>query len=109
MQTNLTTNAVTVKGNVTPEIHEALKTLRQADWRLEAEYFAFDWDARLELAEELRATLDDLDDRQADVIASVAEDLDDEAEDFSTWETRSDAASRVRTVIRSLKEKAAYA
>lgn len=88
-----------------PEIHEAMQTLRAADFRLEAEYFAFDWEARLELAEELRGTLNDLDERQADVLARVAEDLDDECEDFSQWETRSEAAARVRTVIRSIEKK----
>ena len=104
MQTNPITVPVARQHQpVTPEIAETLKTLRAADWRLEAEYFAFDWESRLELAEELRSTLDDLGDAQADVIARVAEDLHSELEDFSEWETRADAASRVRRVIRSLE------
>ena len=100
---NLTTNPPNSQSQIMPEIAEALKTLRAADFRLEAEYFALDWESRCELAEELRAALDDLNDAQADVIARVAEDLDDEVEDFSQWGTRADAASRVRTVIRSLE------
>lgn len=88
---------------MTPEIRDALRTLRAADFWLEAEYYHLnDWDSRLELAEELRGTLDGLTDEQADVIACVCEDLDDETEDFSEWDTRADAARRVRTVIRSI-------
>ena len=91
------------QSTITPEIHDTLKTLRAADFRLEAKYFALDWESRLELAEELRATLDDLDERQADVTGRVASNLESELEDFSAWETRAGAASRVRTVIRSLE------
>jgi hypothetical protein len=101
MQNLTTIPAPRQQSTITPEITEALKTLRSADWRLEAEYFHLDLESRFELAEELRSTLDDLDDRQADVIARVAEDLD--SEDFSEWETRCDAASRVRTVIHSIE------
>ena len=97
---NRTDNQPRVSGQVTPEIAEAL---RRSTFQLEAEYFPMDWESREELAEELRATLDDLDDAEADVIARVAEDLSDETEDFSSWDTRSDAARRVRLVIRSLE------
>jgi hypothetical protein len=93
---------------ITPEIGEALKTARQAEFRLEAEYFALDWESRLELAEELYALCADLDDAQADAIGRVAADLESELEDFSTWETRCDAAARVRAVIRSLEREAAH-
>ena len=96
---NRTDNQPRVSGQVTPEIAEAL---RRSTFQLEAEYFPMDWESREELAEELRATLDELGDAEADVIARVAEDLSDESEDFSTWETRTDAARRVRLVIRSL-------
>jgi hypothetical protein len=100
-----TNNQPRISGAVTPEIAEAMRTLRAADFRLESEYHAFgDWESRIELADGLRATLDDLDERQADVIARVADDLDSELEDFSEWDTRCDAARRVRTVIRSVEK-----
>lgn len=102
---NLTTVTVARQSpTIMPATAEALRTLRAADFRLESEYHPFgDWESRLELAEELRAVLDELTDAQADVIADVAADLDSELEDFSEWETRADAAERVRTVIRSLE------
>lgn len=110
MQTNINpVPAARQHQPITPETHAALRTLRAANFQLESEYHPFgDWESRLELAAELRATLDDLSDAQADVIACVAEDLDDEAEDFSQWETRAGAASRVRTVIRSLERKGSF-
>jgi hypothetical protein len=111
MQTNLIPVAVARQHNhVTPENHEALKTLRAADFRLEAEFYALDIEGRFELAEELRATFDDLGDAQVDELARVVNDLEDiSGEDFSQWETRAAAASRVRTVIRSLEREAAHA
>jgi hypothetical protein len=86
-----------------PEVYEALRTARAFEFRLEAEFYHLDWESRLELADELRALTDILDDEQADVIARVASDLEDESEDFSAWATRADAARRVRQVIRSLE------
>ncbi len=107
MQTNLSTTAAAVKGEVTPEIREALRTLKATDFRLEAEYFPFgDWESRLEMAEELRAVLDDLPtDEQADIVAGVVRDLDDETEDFGDWHTRCAAAERLRLVIHNLEPK----
>lgn len=57
------TAQVTISGSVPPEIREALRTLRAASFRLEAEYYSLDWESRIELAGELRSTLDD---READ-------------------------------------------
>jgi DNA-binding transcriptional regulator GbsR (MarR family) len=98
-----TNNQAKVSGAVTPEIAEALRMLRASEFRLEAEYFHLDIESRFELAADLRATLDDLDDRQADEIARVAADLEDESEDFSEWETRADASARIRRVVRSIE------
>lgn len=110
MQTNLIPVAAARQHQpVTPEIDDALKTAWHIKFRLEAEYFALDWESRLELAEELYALCDDLTDEQADVIARVASDLESDFEDFSRWETRADAASRVRTVIRSLEREGVFA
>src|SRR5205085_5750772 len=91
-----TNNQPRVFGPVSPEISEALRTLKASEFRLEAEYYALDFESRFELADELRATLDDLDDAEADEIARVAADLEDEAEDFSSWDTRCDASARIR-------------
>lgn len=102
MSTNLTHIPAASQPISTPEIHDALKTLRCADFRLEAEYYHLDFEAREELAAELFAACDDLTDEQADVIGRVASDLQDESEDFSAWDTRTDAAARVRTVINSI-------
>jgi erythromycin esterase-like protein len=98
-----TKNQPRVFGPVSPEISEALRTLKASEFRLEAEFYALDLESRLELADELRATLDDLSDAEADEIARVASDLEDESEDFSTWETRCDASARIRRVVRSLE------
>jgi hypothetical protein len=103
MSTNLTLVTPQNQPSISREIAEALKTLRRADFRLEAEFYHMDWDAREELAAELFAACDDLSDEQADVIARVASDLQDESEDFSTWDARTDAAERVRRVIRSVQ------
>src|SRR4051812_24999943 len=102
MQTNLRPVPASRQSKITPEIAEALKTARAAEFRLEAEYFAFDWESRLELADELRSILDELPEELADITARVADDLDSEGEDFSEWETRSDAAARMRRVARAL-------
>jgi hypothetical protein len=103
MSQNLTTSTVTVKGATTPEIRDAIRTARSASWRLEADYFAFDWEARLELAEELREMLDELPDDLVDVAARVASDLESELEDFSDWDTRSDASRRILGVAHALE------
>lgn len=95
-----TDNQPRVIGPMSPEIAEAL---RRSEFTLEAEYFPMDWESREELADDLRSMLDELDDPQADVIARGVEDLGDEGEDFSEWETRTDAARRVRCVIRSIE------
>jgi hypothetical protein len=87
---------------ITPEIAEALKTARHAEFRLEAEYFHMDWESRLELAEELYALCDELPDELADITGRVASDLESELEDFSTWDTRTDAAEHMRQIIRVL-------
>ncbi|MFL6285721.1 MAG: hypothetical protein ACJ74Q_21495 [Pyrinomonadaceae bacterium] len=100
-----TNNQPRVFGHVTPEIAEALRTLKAADWRLEAEYFSLDIESRFEFAEELRATLDALDDNHVDELARVIGDLEDiDGEDFTSWDTRTDAAERIRRVIRSVEK-----
>jgi hypothetical protein len=105
MQTNLTTVPASRQQSITPEIAEALKTLRAADFRLEQTYFPFgDWESRLELAEELRDILDDLPtDELADMTAAVVRDLESEGEDFGDWPVRCDAAQRLRRVMRHLE------
>ena len=104
-----TNNQPRIVGAVTHEISDALRSLKASEFAFEAEYYHLDWERRAELADDLRVTLDELDDPQADVIALLAEDLESEAEDFSTWDARSDAARRVRLVIRSLEKEAANA
>lgn len=96
-------NQPRVFGPVSPEISEALRTLKASEFRLEAEFYALDLESRLEFADELRATLDDLGDAEADEIARVASDLEDESEDFSSWDTRCDASARIRRVVRSIE------
>jgi hypothetical protein len=73
--TDTTTAQATFSGEGTPEIREALRTLRSSEFRLEADYFHLDVESRFELAAELRATLDDLTDPQADEVARVINDL----------------------------------
>jgi hypothetical protein len=104
MQTNSSLVSGSRQQSITPEIAEALKTLRSNDFRLESEFHPFgDWESRLEMAEELRALLDDLEEAQADEVARIAANLEDEATDFSTWDTRTDAAERMRRVVRALE------
>jgi hypothetical protein len=103
MQTNPNAVPASRQQQITPEIAEAIKTARSASWRLEAEYFSLDWESRLELADELRAMLDELPDEAADIAAGVARDLDDETEDFSDWEVRSEASERMMRVARALE------
>jgi hypothetical protein len=100
---NLTPGSVSRQLHVTPEIAEAIRTARSASWRLEAEYFAFDWEARLELAEGLREMLDELPEDLADVTAIVVADLESDHEDFSDWTTRSDASRRMLSVAHALE------
>lgn len=104
MQTNLNPVRNDRQQQITPEIAEAIKTARSAARRLEAEYFAFDWESRFEMAEELRQLTDGLDDELTDITARVAEDLESDFEDFSDWETRADAAERMRRVARALEQ-----
>jgi hypothetical protein len=99
-----TDNQPRIVGAVSPEIREAIHTLRAADFQLESEFHPFDWESRLELADELRETLDELSDAQADEVARVAADLEDESEDFSTWDARTDASARIRRVVRSIEQ-----
>ena len=96
-------NQPRISGAVTPEIADALHTLKASEFRLEAEYYALDFESRFELADKLRATLDELSDAEADEIARVASDLEDESEDFSTWDARTDASARIRRVMRSIE------
>lgn len=108
MQTNLIpVPAARQHQPLTREIDDALKTLRAADFRLESDYFPFgDWESRLELAEELRAVLDELpSDELADMTARVVSDLESESEDFGDWTIRCDAAERLRRVARVLDAK----
>ncbi len=104
---NLTQTPAASQSQFTPEVHEALKALRAADFRLEATYFPFgDWESRLEMADELRAILDELPtDELADMTAAVVRDLESEGEDFGDWTIRCDAAERLRCVARQLEAK----
>jgi erythromycin esterase-like protein len=106
---HLTSNApsaqVRVLGPVTPEIHEALRTLKASEFRLEAEFYSLDIKSRFEFAEDLRTTLDTLDDNHVDELARVINDLEDiDGADFSSWDERTDAAARIRRVIRSVEK-----
>lgn len=103
MSTNFTPNASASQSQITPEIAEAIKTARAASFRFEAEYFAFDWESRFEMAEELRGLLDELPDDLADATARVAEDLESDHEDFSDWGTRSAASRRMLSVAKALE------
>lgn len=106
MQTNtIPVPAASQRQHSTPEIREALRTLRAADFRLEQDYFPFgDWESRLEMADELRCVLDDLpSDELADITAGVVRDLESEGEDFGDWTIRCDAAERLRRVARALE------
>jgi hypothetical protein len=105
MQTNPITVPAARQSQITPEIAEALKTLRAADFRLEQTYFPFgDWESRLEMAEELRGILDELpSDELADMTAVVVRDLESEGEDFGDWTVRCNAAERLRRVTRHLE------
>lgn len=107
MQANPTLESADRQPSISPEIAEALKTLRAADFRLEADYFPFgDWESRLELADDLRSILDDLPtDELADMTAAVVRDLEADGEDFGEWLVRCDAAERLRRVIRSIEPK----
>ena len=99
-----TNNQPRVFGPVSPEISEALRTLKASEFRLEAEYFSLDIESRFEFAEDLRTTLDTLDDNHVDELARVIDDLEDiGGADFSSWDERCDAAARIRRVVRSLE------
>lgn len=99
-----TDNQPRVFGHVTPEIADALRTLKASEFRLEAEFYSLDIEGRFEFAEELRATLDALDDNHVDELARVIDDLEDiGGADFTSWDTRTDAAARVRRVVRSIE------
>jgi erythromycin esterase-like protein len=100
-----TDNQPRVFGHVTPEIHEALRTLKASEFRLEAEFYSLDIESRFEFAEDLRTTLDVLDDNHVDELARVINDLEDiDGADFSSWDERTDAAARIRRVIRSVEK-----
>jgi erythromycin esterase-like protein len=100
-----TNNQPRVFGHVTPEIHEALRTLKASEFRLEAEFYSLDIESRFEFAEELRTTLDALDDNHVDELARVIDDLEDiDGADFTSWDERTDAAARIRRVIRSVEK-----
>jgi hypothetical protein len=108
MSTNITPNAPptqhTFSAAESPEVYEALRTLHASEFRLEAEYYHLDAEGRFELADELRATLDDLGDAQVDELARVIDDLEDlSSADFSTWDVRCDASARIRRVVRSIE------
>jgi hypothetical protein len=89
--------------NASPEVYEALRTARAAEFRLESEYHIFDWEARLELAADLRDLTEELPDELAAVASGVAEALESDAANFSDWETRAYAAERCRVIVRGLE------
>src|SRR4051794_30448841 len=109
MSTNITPNAPpaqhTFNASTSPEVYEALRTLRASEFRLEAEFYSLDIESRFEFAEELRTTLDTLDDNHVDELARVIDDLEDiGGADFSSWDVRTDAAARIRRVVRSIEK-----
>jgi hypothetical protein len=97
-------NLVTSTRQVSPEIADALKTARFASFRLEDEFAPFDWEARLELADELRQLSENLPEELAPVAREVARRVEDEASDFGDWEERLAAANMVRAVITGLRQ-----
>jgi erythromycin esterase-like protein len=100
-----TVNQPRVFGSVSPEIADALRTLKASEFRLEAEFYSLDIESRFEFAEEFRTTLDTLDDNHVDELARVIDDLEDiDGADFSSWGERTDAAARIRRVIRSVEK-----
>ncbi|MFL6283549.1 MAG: hypothetical protein ACJ74Q_10460 [Pyrinomonadaceae bacterium] len=102
---NRTDNQPRIVGSVTPEIADALRTLKASEFRMEAEFYSLDIESRFEFAEELRTTLDDLADSHVDELARVIDDLEDiGGADFSSWDERTDAAARIRRVIRSVEK-----
>jgi hypothetical protein len=100
---NLLQQSTVRQSQISPEIHEALRTIRAAEHRLERETFIFDIEARLEMAAELADTLAELPDELADATGRVILALDDETETFEDWGTRCDAAARLRGVVRGLE------
>lgn len=97
-------NQPRIVGAGSPEIAEALRTLKASEFRLEAEFYALDIESRFEFAEDLRTTLDVLDDNHVDELARVIGDLEDiGGADFSSWDERTDAAARIRRVVRSIE------
>lgn len=100
-----TDNQPRVFGQMSPEIAEAVRTFRASAFQLESEYHPFgDWESRLELAEELRATLDDLTDEQVDEVARVIGTLEDETEEVYSWDERIELSNRIRRVARSIEK-----
>lgn len=101
-----TDNQATFDASTSPEVYEATRiTLRASAFRLDSEYHPFgDWESRLELAEELRGTLDDLSDSQVDEVARVINTLEDESEDVSSWDERIELSKRIRRVARSIEK-----
>ncbi|MFL6282745.1 MAG: hypothetical protein ACJ74Q_06215 [Pyrinomonadaceae bacterium] len=90
MSTNITPNAPpaqhTFNASTSPEVYEALRTLRASEFRLEAEFYT-------------------LDDNHVDELARVIDDLEDiGGADFSSWDERTDVAARIRRVIRSVEK-----
>jgi hypothetical protein len=101
-----TTHAHDGRGQLTPEIYDALKTARRVTFRLEDEFHPFDWEARLELANMLREIAEDEEVPAATARAAraVQHRLESEASDFTDWEERIESANLARIVVAGLQE-----
>jgi hypothetical protein len=94
------------RGEGSPEIREALRTARTVTFRLENEFHPFDWEARLELADDLRRLASDpaADEQTAHAARAVQARLESEASAFTDWEERIESANLARAVVAGLQE-----
>src|SRR2546423_11445177 len=87
---------------ISPEIRDALRTARHVEFRLEAEYYALDWESRLELAAEVREIAAASEGRTRQLAEAVEFVLESELYDLSDWDERTDAAALTRVLVADL-------
>jgi hypothetical protein len=100
---NFTPAAHARQSQTTSEISDALRTANLASFRLSDEYHPFDWEARLELADELRRLSDNAPEDLAPIAREVAHRLESEANNFADWEERFEAANICRVISAGLQ------
>ena len=90
---------------MTPEIYDALKTRAgQVAFALEQEYFALDWETRLDLARSMREVAAESDGRTQQQAEAVQFILESEIADLGEWEERLAATNLCRAVAAGLQE-----